>query len=940
MTDFHTDRGLPDDRWREADALFTAALELDPAERAAFVRDACGDDAELLHRVQRLLASIETVGILDEPASVLVDSLEELFTDDADPDTGSTVGPYLLERPEGRGGTGTVFLGRRIDGAFQQQVAIKILRRGLDTDDVLRRFRAERQILADLTHPNIAILLDGGATSDGRPYMVMEYVGGLPITEYCDTRRLSIRERLQLFVKVVRAVGYAHRRLVIHRDIKPSNILVTAGGEPKLLDFGIAKLLEPGDTGDLTRAGVMPMTPAYASPEQLHGGVVTTGTDVYQLGVLLYVLLTGRRPLGDHGTSRSRTLGTSEPERPSVMVSDTTRSGAAHEAERSVAAIASRRRSDPERLRRDMRGDLDTIVLACLREDPAARYASAEGLAEDIERFLTSRPIQARPSTLRYRTARFIARRPMAAIAAMAGVLAVGAYIGSISAYATRLQAQRDRASMAYEAAEGERARALATLEIALQEEERARHAQQDAEYAQRLEAAARGDAELARLAAERERMRASSERDRAELERDRAVAEERRADQTSAFLVGLFSVPGAARPDTLSARSILDIGVRRIQDELRDDARTRSALLLSIGGAYDNLGAGGVALDLLEESLQLHVDLYGAADPRSMRVLHRVATARATSRHHARARELFGRLITLRQAEVPVDSARFAGDLRGLAVLLREMGHPDSALVMLDSAMAMRNARSAPDRVALGSDLADRALMLRALDQYDSAAAHYRQALDLLDSDGSAGRDVINVLNNYAFLLRRMDDAAGAEPLYRRALELQRAATGELDPTVQRIRMNLARVLDDLARHDEAEALFRARIAAAEAAWGAESWQAGDAHGELGAHFYDLGEYAAAEAAIRESMRIYTVSLGAGHSYTGHARTWVGNTLAAQGRYADAEAELLAALAVLQQATDSGARAREARARAALAELYDAWGQPTRAAAFRNPGR
>jgi non-specific serine/threonine protein kinase/serine/threonine-protein kinase len=368
------------------------------------------------------------------------------------------LGPYRLIREIGHGGMGTVYLGVRDDDAFQKRVAIKVLRRGMDTDSIVRRFRHERQILASLEHPFIASLLDGGSTSDGRPYFAMEYVEGQPIVDYCDTRRLDTPARLALFRHVCTAVQYAHQNLVIHRDIKPANVLVMADGTPKLLDFGIAKLLNPelgGQTLAPTAPGLQLMTPEYASPEQVRGEAVTTASDVYSLGVLLYELLAGRLPY--RLTSRSqadivRIVCESEPIRPSTAITLIDRDPAGEApptgepvVESGEATKRGRRVTvDADRLRRQLAGDLDTIVLKALSKEPQRRYASVDQFAEDVRRHLAGLPVMARKDTWGYRTTKFV-RRNRAIVGA--GVITFAVLVAGV--IATTWQARVARAERA-----------------------------------------------------------------------------------------------------------------------------------------------------------------------------------------------------------------------------------------------------------------------------------------------------------------------------------------------------------------------------------------------------------------------------------------------------------------------------------------------------------
>jgi len=363
------------------------------------------------------------------------------------------IGPYRIVRELGRGGMGTVYLAVRSDDGFQKRVALKVLKRGMDTDAIVQRFRHERQILASLEHPFISALLDGGTTPDGLPYFAMEFVDGKPIDEYCESHQLDTTARLHLFRKICAAVQHAHQNLIIHRDIKPANVLVTPDGTPKLLDFGIAKLLNPGvgPTLALTLDGSPVMTPEYASPEQVRSGAVTTATDVYSLGVLLYELLTGRRPY--QLTSRTpaeiaRVICDSVPERPSTAV---TRSPEHVEIPGALwtAAVRANRADrrpafDLQRLRRRLAGDLDTIVLKALSKEPSRRYASVDQFSEDVRRHLAGLPVLARRDTIGYRTTKFVRRNRTAVAAAVLVLLALVAGIIA-TAWQARI-ARRERA--------------------------------------------------------------------------------------------------------------------------------------------------------------------------------------------------------------------------------------------------------------------------------------------------------------------------------------------------------------------------------------------------------------------------------------------------------------------------------------------------------------
>jgi serine/threonine protein kinase len=387
--------------------LFLAALARAPASRSAFLDEACGGDGELRRELESLLAAHEDAGhFLSTPVRPDLDGAEEANAPEAHP---QRIGPYQILDTIARGGMGTVYRAVRDDDAFRKTVALKLVRGGRHSETFERRFRQERRILAGLQHPNIATVLDGGTSEDGRPYLVMEYVDGQPITAFCAAREIGTRERVALFRTVCGAVQYAHQNLVIHRDIKPANVLVDRAGVPKLLDFGIAKLLAPGVDPDLTPTATLTpmMTPDYASPEQVKGQTLTTASDVYSLGVLLYELLSGRRPYEVQADSLEgivRAICETEPRPPSEAGGQT---DSTRPAPRSLPPAS------------DLRGDLDTIVLKALRKEAERRYRTAHDLSEDLRRHIEGLPVTARADTTLYRAGKFVRRHRTAVAAAL-----------------------------------------------------------------------------------------------------------------------------------------------------------------------------------------------------------------------------------------------------------------------------------------------------------------------------------------------------------------------------------------------------------------------------------------------------------------------------------------------------------------------------------------
>ena len=429
------------DHQHEVGTLFDEALELAPEQRSAFLDAVRARNPELHAELASLLEAHEDAPdffgrLSDKFVSPFFSPFEK------EPLMPVQVGPYHVVRELGRGGMSVVYLAERDDGQFEQQVALKLVRSDVDEGVGRQRFLSERQILASLNHPHVARLFDGVVMADGRPYLVMEYVEGELIDRYCDARCLSLVARLRLFQDVVEAVQYAHRNLVVHRDLKPSNILVTEAGQVKLLDFGIAKLLGAGE--EAPAASVMPtgsrwMTPEYAAPEQIKGQRVTTATDVYQLGVILYRLLTGHRPYRLEHTSTyeiERAVCEKEPTRPSTIV------GQVEEVQRGEAtvritpeAVSQMRGMELRALQRKLSSDLDAILLKMLRKEPEQRYATAEALSEDIRRYLDGRPVKARRGSWGYRLRKYVQRNAW-------GVAAVAVIVALVIGYATTFLVQ------------------------------------------------------------------------------------------------------------------------------------------------------------------------------------------------------------------------------------------------------------------------------------------------------------------------------------------------------------------------------------------------------------------------------------------------------------------------------------------------------------------
>jgi tetratricopeptide (TPR) repeat protein/tRNA A-37 threonylcarbamoyl transferase component Bud32 len=577
------------ERYARAKEVFFAALDLYPRARAEFVRTACGDDAALLREVESLLKLRAEAGdFLELPAigkvSVHEHSLD-YFKD-------KVIGGYRLVRELGAGGMGVVFLAEKDDGEFSRQVALKIVKSDLHISAIHRRFNLERQILNRLEHPNIAHLIDGGTTTDGLPYFVMEYVEGVPLVEYAKKNNLSLGERLELFRQVCAAVSFAHKHAVIHRDLKPSNILVTADGTVKLLDFGIAKLLSSETLTQPESAQTLrAMTPEYASPEQIKGEIVTTVSDVYSLGVVLYELLTELCPYEtDSGNLNDiiHRVCEVDPARPSSIASHRVSEG-------NQAPLS--QRSDLARVRRSLKGDLDNIILKALRKEPERRYSSVDDFREDVQRHLKGLPVLARRGTFAYRAEKFIGRNRIAVALTLLIVLAVLGGIATTVSEARRAERERARAERRFN-----EVRTLADSFLFELNDEI-------------LKGQTQGRALVVRRALEYLNRLASEASDDASLQREVAVAYLKIGDiQGKPYSPNLGDTEGAFESYD-KARTILEMLHRADQ--------TNRAIQLSLSTAYVAIGSiqtlrraiGNEAAESLQKARQLGEELV-AADP------------------------------------------------------------------------------------------------------------------------------------------------------------------------------------------------------------------------------------------------------------------------------------------------------------------------------------
>ena len=869
--------GISNERWAEVERVLDGALALQPEDVPAFLDRECGEDAELRREVEQLLDSCRRAGdFLERPALGLAAVLAgERATERAMP-AGRRIGPYVVTGEAGHGGMGVVYLAERDDGQFRQRVALKVLPRGLESAQAIRRFLDERQILASLTHPGIARLLDGGVTDDELPYFAMEYVDGTSIDRYCNEHRLDIDARLGLVAAVCDAVQYAHQNLVVHRDLKPSNILVTADGTVKLLDFGIAKLLsdgapnaDSGSHGDLTRTGGRWLTPRYASPEQISGAPVTTVSDVYTLGVLLFELLTGHSPYRVTALTPSellRAVCEEEPIRPSAAVlrSESVTLGDGSISRAVPDEVAHARALRPDRLARRLSGDLDTIVLTAMQKEPARRYGSAGSLADDVRRHLAGQPIRARSDTLGYRASKFI-RRHRVGVAA-AGALTLSLVMGAAGIARQSAVASRERARAERQAATAARASRLLVDMFRLSDPDVAKGAtitarEMLARGTQRVETDFASDPALqAVLLREIGRIYQNlALPDDAERLVRRAVAVWRREAPSTELAAGVqqlgeieaagarYAEAEAHFREALAMRRTLyrvphdDVAasIRGLADVLTnqrkfDDADPlyREALgleqrlhgersphtamtLYARAGALHDRGKFDEAEALFREAIGIYGDAPGSDDPVAADARMTLGSLLLFRQRYTEAEPLIREAVALRRQMYPAGHRSLVAGLSGLGTLLYNTSRFTEADSVLREAVGTGSVtlgRSHPDIVVI-KQILGAVLMERA--QYAEADRWLTEVIDDWRT-----RDPGAPLAAYTLLIRgdarlfsgRLD-AAQAD--FRKATDDTRRASGDVHPFVALGTRGLARVAAERGALRSAEAGLRTAVAA-----------------------------------------------------------------------------------------------------------------------------
>lgn len=847
-------------------ALFDELVELAPAVRAERLARVAANDPGLATQVAELLAADAATGaLIDAPAGVAAREIVADWLGEAPaPDgAGQIVGRWRLVAPLGQGGMGEVWSAARADGQYEQLVALKLLKRGMDSAEVLDRFRRERQILARLAHPGIARLLDGGVAPDGRPYFVLERVDGAPITEHARLARLSIAARLRLVVAACDAVDSAHRQLVVHRDLKPSNIQVTAAGEVKLLDFGIAKLLGEEGAGGATALGLRAMTPAYAAPEQILGEPVTTATDVYALGVVLHELLTGRLPHRRSTTSAAALVAEVEREAPPRLASGVRQLG-----EEDFARLALPER-ERRHLARRLRGDLDTILARALERSPERRYASARELGDDLVRHLEGRPVRARPPARVYRAARFVGRHRVAVAAAALVLLSL---VGGLSA--ALWQARRAAANARESAANARRAERTKEFLISLFQVADPAQSGGESVTARALleQGAQRLDSELAAEPAVRADLLAAVARIQTSLglldgaERSTARALELATGADPAARASIEATLGAIRiqqGDLDGAAELLDRSLATLEAAGADPLEV--ARVRSDTGQVRFWKKDVAAAEAMERSAyEIFRSELGEENVETALHLRNLGILLDDAGRLDEAETAYRRSQEILERNLGADHLHLGQSYLSLGVLLNRRGEPAEAEALIQRALALRRRTLGDRHVQTGQTLQLLADFLVGHDRLDEAERAGREALAIFSAANPKHFEVGKCLNGLAIAAAKRGDQRHAERLYRQARANFEESLGRDHPFFWWTTVNLANALAALERFDESEPLHREALAALERVSGAESADAQWAHEMLAKALRKQGRTAEADAE-QARARAIAVRLGAG---------------------------------------------------------------------------
>ncbi len=847
--------------------LFTAALELPESEREAFLNNT-DSTQEIRSEVSRLLSAHEKAGVFlertasREKAALVAFAEEETMS-------GASFGPYRVTRELGRGGMGVVYLAERTGEDFQQRVALKVIRGGPTTGEIYQRFVRERMILAGMEHPGVARLMDGGVTDEGIPFFAMEYVEGEPITAYCDRTNLDIEARLRLFVEVCRTVQYAHGRLVVHRDLKPTNILVTPEGKTRLLDFGIAKLLDEGAEGQetLTRQGRQAMTPEYAAPEQLRGEAITTATDVYALGVLLYRLLSGHHPF-DHekksGYQWAEVVCNTDPQAPSVAVDRQLKPASVEKPNGKSPSLT------PKRLKRRLQGDLDTVTLKALRKKPTRRYVSAEALADDLERHLQGLPVRARKATAGYRISRFIHRHRLGA---MGAALLLGSLLFGLAGTAWQASVaaeERDRAEQ-----EAAKAEEVKDFVLSL------------------FEASDPAESKGAEITS-RELLDRGAERIDTELS-DQPVLQAEMFEVIGGVNLSLAEYPQA---EALFERAL---GLRQ---GMGDDPVAIALTMRLVADAKQVLGKFEGAEEIYRDVLKVQQAHLGHQSSPVGRTLNDLGGVLTFQGNYEEAEAIYRESLMIQRQSLGEDHPDTIETNSSLGTLQSLKGDYKAAEETFRKTLEKRRKAYGDEHLSVANEMADLATVLLHQGKYPESEELLRNSLVLSRKFlGDEHPDVGGYINNLAAVLRKQGRFADAEPLARQVLDIDRKAFGEEHLWVAMDLDNLGVIVAEQGRLQEAIILFEEGHGMFDRVVGPEHPDTAMNNLYQGRVHRYQGPFQKAERILKKSLDVFLLNPGPDSPKAASAFIELGDVYADQGDNELAQQNYEKALAIQQKA-------------------------------------
>jgi serine/threonine-protein kinase len=969
---------MDQERWIQVQELFDKAFEMNPDERLEFLKNKCGADQELFNEVVSLLdADINAHSLFDKNDHSRIDELEE-------PDyVGKTIGVYKVIRKIASGGMGTVYYAERSDGTFERKVALKLIKGGLNSIQIVKRFQRERQILARLHHPNIARLLDGGITEDRNPYFSMEYVDGKPIIEYCDDNNLNINQRLAIFQKVCAAVQYAHNNLIVHRDLKPNNIYVTNDGVVKLLDFGIAKVFtdedDPTDISQITKTGFKIMTPEYAAPEQIRGEPVTTLTDIYALGLVLFKLLVGAFPYNNSTTSvldLEKSIVTNQPQKPSNILKRKTKESETENDITGIDRISKVRSTSPDKLRKILVGDLDNICLMALRKEPERRYSSVEQFSQDISKFLNNLPVIARQDTISYRAQKFFNRHKVGVITSVAAAILI---IFITTYYTIKLADERDKAKL-----EAEKAEQVSTFLIDLfKNSDPSETKGEDITARELLEAGAKKiETELAdqpvikasildvignvyeslgsydrslemyeNSLSIREYLFESKSLEIAESyahigNLSRMMGEYNNADSLYRLAISILDENNAENElqaaNTVTglafvinelgnykkADSLYRIGLKIKKEKLGDDHPEVGITLNNMALALHEMGEYKEAEKTYLEALKIHRAKLGPIHPELSNTLYNYALLlkdmSKLKEAEAIHREVLEADIKLFGEEHP----NVAYSKRGLAHILEITNRKDEAIEIMRDVLNLRIKLLGKDHPDVGQSLKSLGRIEHDNKNYKEGERLYLEALKIFQvTGGDENPNVAQAIGNLGWLYFDIGEYKKSEEYLLRAYEMKKKFFGIEHFSTAIAILQLSRTINVLGKKEEALNYAQEALRIGAMVLTEEHTFTTSCMNNLGAILSERGDFSKADSLYQKSISINTKLVGESHPRTLSSVLGYSKVLMKQSKYEDAEILLLENLEI--QKNDKNSTNGVERVSTRLVELYNAWGKP-----------